>query len=175
VYRTRGISRRWQDQAAFGHLRMPVDLRIDTEGNPELKTIDVIRHGSGFTVETFGRPKPGVNQIGSQIISFWKGSTPLACRVSHCARRKILAEQGRFTMQWTQYSGRLCDSAERPRRIVRHGRGVSFYQKNLSGAPANAFGSVQNVERRKNGRKSGATSTSERFLHAGHASAPSRI
>src|SRR6266403_438864 len=31
--------------------RMPVDLRIDTEGNPELKTVDVIGTESGFTVE----------------------------------------------------------------------------------------------------------------------------
>ena len=39
--------------------RMPVEIRIDTEGNPEIKTIDVIGTESPFTVETFGRPKPG--------------------------------------------------------------------------------------------------------------------
>ena len=36
---------------------MPIQLRIDTEGNPELKTIDVVGTESDFTVETFGRPK----------------------------------------------------------------------------------------------------------------------
>ena len=38
---------------------MPVQLRIETEGNPELKTVDVVGTESTFTVETFGRPKPG--------------------------------------------------------------------------------------------------------------------
>jgi len=36
---------------------MPVDLRIDTEGNPENKTVDVVGTESEFTVETF-RPPP---------------------------------------------------------------------------------------------------------------------
>src|SRR6516225_9030895 len=38
---------------------MPIQLRIETEGNPETKTVDVIGTESTFTVETFGRPKPG--------------------------------------------------------------------------------------------------------------------
>src|SRR5258707_7487861 len=38
---------------------MPVDLRIETERNPETKTIDVVGTASQFTVVTFGRAKPG--------------------------------------------------------------------------------------------------------------------
>jgi len=38
---------------------MPVDLKIETEGNPEVKRIDVVGTSSEFSVDTFGKPKPG--------------------------------------------------------------------------------------------------------------------
>jgi aminopeptidase N len=37
--------------------RMPVKLRIETEGNPEEKTVEVVGTASEFVVESFGRPK----------------------------------------------------------------------------------------------------------------------
>ena len=36
---------------------MPVDLKIETEGNPETKRVDVVGTSSEFTVDTFGKPK----------------------------------------------------------------------------------------------------------------------
>jgi len=37
--------------------RMPVDLKIDTEGNPETKRVEVLGTSSEFSVDTFGKPK----------------------------------------------------------------------------------------------------------------------
>lgn len=37
--------------------RMPVDLRIDTDGKTENKTIEVVGTNSPFSIETFGRPR----------------------------------------------------------------------------------------------------------------------
>ena len=37
--------------------RMPVDVRIDTDGKTENKRIDVVGTASPFTIETFGRPR----------------------------------------------------------------------------------------------------------------------
>jgi tetratricopeptide (TPR) repeat protein len=37
--------------------RMPVNLRIDTDGKTENKTLEVVGTNSPFTVETFGRPR----------------------------------------------------------------------------------------------------------------------
>ena len=37
--------------------RMPVDLRIDTDGRTENKRIDVVGTNSPFAIETFGRPR----------------------------------------------------------------------------------------------------------------------
>ena len=40
-----------------GLFRMPVDLKIDTDGKTEEKRIEVVGTNSPFTVETFGRPR----------------------------------------------------------------------------------------------------------------------
>lgn len=37
--------------------RMPVDLRIDTEGNPENKRVEVTGTSSEFSIDTFGKPR----------------------------------------------------------------------------------------------------------------------
>src|SRR5205807_3058881 len=37
--------------------RMPVDLRIDTDGKTESKRIEVVGTTSPFSIETFGRPR----------------------------------------------------------------------------------------------------------------------
>ncbi len=37
--------------------RMPVDLKIETEGNPEQQRIDVMGTSTEFSVDTFGKPK----------------------------------------------------------------------------------------------------------------------
>src|SRR6202007_274335 len=57
VYRTpKGFRVVGKVKQPLDTFRMPVDLRIDTEGNPELKTIDVIGTESGFPAETLCRP-----------------------------------------------------------------------------------------------------------------------
>jgi Tfp pilus assembly protein PilF len=114
---------------------MPVELRIDTEGNPELKTIDVIGTESGFTVETFGRPKPGGIRIDPNNLIL-KGSTSLRARAA-IARGEDLAEQGRFYDAVTQYQRALSIQPGRPLANFRMGEAF-FYQKNYQAA-ANAF------------------------------------
>ena len=37
--------------------RMPVDVRIDTDGRTENRQIDVVGTNSAFSIETFGRPR----------------------------------------------------------------------------------------------------------------------
>jgi tetratricopeptide (TPR) repeat protein len=114
---------------------MPVDLRIDTEGNPELRTVDVVGTESGFTVETFGRPKPGGIKIDPNNVIL-KGSTALRARAA-VARGEELAEQGRFYDAVTQYQRALAIQPGRPLANFRMGEAF-FYQKNYQAA-ANAF------------------------------------
>src|SRR3984893_3425036 len=114
---------------------MPVDLRIDTEGNPETKTIDVVGSESEFTVETFGRPKPGGIKVEPNNVVL-KGSNALRSRAA-IARGEELAEQGRYYDAIAQYQRALSIQPNRPLANFRMGEAF-FYQKNYQAA-ANAF------------------------------------
>ena len=50
--------------------RMPVDLKIETEGNPEEKRVEVVGTSSEFSVDTFGKPKNVVIDPNSHVLRF---------------------------------------------------------------------------------------------------------
>jgi predicted negative regulator of RcsB-dependent stress response len=136
VYRTpKGFRTVGKIKQPLDTFRMPVDLRIDTEGNPELKTIDVTGTESGFTVETFGRPKPGGIKVDPNNVIL-KGSVGLRARAA-IARGEDLAEQGRFYDAVAQYQRALSIQPGRCLANFRMGEAF-FYQKNYQ-AGANAF------------------------------------
>jgi len=114
---------------------MPVQMRIDTEGNPEMKTVDVTGTESTFTVETFGRPKPGGIKIDPNNVVL-KGNTGLRARAA-IARGEELAETGRYYDAIQQYQKALNVQPGRPLANFRMGEAF-FYQKNYQAA-ANAF------------------------------------
>jgi aminopeptidase N len=114
---------------------MPIDIRIETEGNPENKTVDVVGTESPFTVETFGRPKPGGIKIDPNNVVL-KGSSSLRARAA-IARGEELAEQGRYYDAISQYQRALSIQPNRPLANFRMGEAF-FYQKNYQ-AGANAF------------------------------------
>jgi aminopeptidase N len=114
---------------------MPVELRIDTEGNPETKWVDVLGMESPFTVETFGRPKPGGIKVDPNNLVL-KGSVSLRARAA-IARGEELAELGRYYDAIGQYQRALSIQPGRPLANFRMGEAF-FYQKNYQ-ASANAF------------------------------------
>ena len=117
---------------------MPVDVRIDTEGNPETKTIEVLGTESPFTVETFGRPKPGGIKVDPNNVIL-KGSLSLRARAA-IARGEELAEVGQYYDAIKQYQRALSIQPGRPLANFRMGEAF-FYQKNYQAA-ANAFREV---------------------------------
>jgi len=136
VYRTRqGFRVVGKIKQPLDTFHMPVDLRIDTEGNPETKTIDVTGTESEFTAETFGRPKPGGIKIDPNNVVL-KGSSALRARAA-IARGEELAEQGRYYDAIGQYQRALSIQPNRPLANFRMGEAF-FYQKNYQAA-ANAF------------------------------------
>ncbi|MGB6670516.1 MAG: M1 family aminopeptidase [Candidatus Acidiferrum sp.] len=114
---------------------MPVQLRVDTEGNPETKWVDVLGLESPFTIETFGRPKPGGIKIDPNNLVL-KGSTSLRARAA-IARGEELAEQGLYYDAIKQYQRALTIQPGRPLANFRMGEAF-FYQKNYQAA-ANSF------------------------------------
>lgn len=114
---------------------MPVQLRIDTEGNPETKMVQVTGTETSFDLETFGRPKPnGIHIDPNNLIL--KGSTSLRARAA-IARGEELAGSGKYYDAIQQYQKALQIQPGRPLANFRMGEAF-FYQKNYNAA-ANAF------------------------------------
>ncbi len=76
--------------------RMPVTLRVETEGNPEEKTIEVVGTSSEFVVETYGKPK--------NVILDPKG---LVLRFSTNARVAVAIRKGEQFVEVGEYNEAL--------------------------------------------------------------------
>ena len=115
--------------------KMPVELRVLTEGNPETRTIEVVGTDSDFTIETFGRPRPNgiILDPNNKIL---KSNPKLRVR-SAIARGEQLAEQGRYYDAVQEYQRALDLQKNNSLASFRMGEGF-FYQKNYQAA-ANAF------------------------------------
>lgn len=121
-----------QDLEVF---QMPLQIRVDTEGNPEIKTVEVIGTTSEFSIDTFGRPKPGGIRIDPNN-NILKNSAQLRTRAA-IARGEELAEQGRYYEAIQQYQHALDVSRSSALAHFRMGEAF-FYQKNYMAA-ANSF------------------------------------
>jgi aminopeptidase N len=136
VYRTRkGFRVIGKVKQPIDTFSMPMQLRIDTEGNPETKWIDVTGTQSDFMVETFGRPKPGGIKIDPNNLVL--KSTPALRARAAIARGEELALQYKYYDAVQQYQKALAIQPNRPLANFRMGEAF-FYQKNYQ-ASANAF------------------------------------
>src|SRR6267143_2718911 len=70
--------------------RMPVELKIDTDGKTEQKRIEVVGTNSPFTIETFGRPRRISVDPDNRVL---KNSTDVKLRAS-IMRGQGLVQQG---------------------------------------------------------------------------------
>ena len=136
VYRTKKgfkvVGKVNQDLDTF---RMPVEVRVDTEGNPEYKTINVAGLASQFQIETFGRPKPNGITLDPNN-NLLKASQKLRVRAA-IARGEGLVAQGKFYDAMQEYQHALDLQSNNSLAHFRMGEAL-FYQKNNQAA-ANAF------------------------------------
>jgi len=113
--------------------RMPVDLKIDTDGRTEEKRIDVVGTDSAFTIETFGRPRRISIDPNDQVL---KNSPDIKLRAS-IQRGQGLVQQGDLAGALAEYNKALevnKNSSLAHYRIA----DVFFQQKNYQ-ASANAY------------------------------------
>jgi tetratricopeptide (TPR) repeat protein len=83
--------------------RMPVKLKIETEGNPEEKQVEVVGASSEFVVETFGKPKNVIIDPDNQVLRFND-----TVRVAVATRRgEQFAEIGEFADALKEYQKAL--------------------------------------------------------------------
>lgn len=113
--------------------RMPVDLKIDTDGRTEEKRIEVVGTDSAFTIETFGRPRRISIDPNDQVL---KNSPDIRLRAS-IQRGQALVQQGDLAGALAEYNKALevnKNSSLAHYRIAE----VFFQQKNYQ-ASANAY------------------------------------
>jgi aminopeptidase N len=139
VYRTpKGFRVVGKAHQALDTFRMPVDVKVETEGNPETKRILLTGTTSSFVIETFGRPKPNGITIDPNN-NLLKSSPQLRTRAS-VARGENLAQAGKYFEAIQEYQKAL---DVQPTYSYAHFRMAEamFYQKNYQAA-ANAFRSA---------------------------------
>lgn len=79
--------------------RMPVDLKIETEGNPEEKRVEVVGTSSEFVVETFGKPKRLQLDPNQKVLRF----SPQMRLAVAIRRGEQFAEVGEFVEALKEY------------------------------------------------------------------------
>ena len=139
VYRTRKgfktVGKIHQDLETF---RMPIELKVETEGNPETKTVDVVGTNSEFEIDTFGRPRP--NGITIDPNNNLLKSSPRLRVLAAVARGEGQAELGKYYEAVQDYQQALDVQPNNSLAHFRMGEAM-FYQKNYQAA-ANAFRSA---------------------------------
>jgi Tfp pilus assembly protein PilF len=113
--------------------RMPVDLKIETEGNPEEKRVEVVGTSSEFSVDTFGKPKSVVIDPNNHLLRYSNH-----VRVAVAIRRgEQYAELSEFAEALKQYQKALETSRTSSLAHYRIAE-VYFLQNNYQQA-ANSF------------------------------------
>jgi hypothetical protein len=113
--------------------KMPVELRIETDGKTEERRVDVSGMDSNYEVETFGRPR----RIGIDPQNWLLKSTPdLAVRVAVLRGQQQVA-QGDLTAALVEYQKALDANKNSSLAAYRIGE-VFFMQRNYQSA-ANSF------------------------------------
>ena len=113
--------------------RMPVDLKIETEGNPEEKRVEVVGTSSEFTVDSFGKPKVVTIDPNERVLRFTKGM-----RVAVAIRRgEQFAEAGEFAEALKEYQKAL--DVSRGSSLAHYRVGEMFFLQNNYQSAANEF------------------------------------
>lgn len=113
--------------------RMPVALKIDTDGKTETKRIDVVGTNSPFTVETFGRPRRIVIDPDNRVL---KNSTEVKLRAS-IQRGQGLVQQGDLAGALAEFNKAL--DVNKNSSLAHYRIAEVFFQQHNYQASANAY------------------------------------
>ena len=119
-----------QDMDTF---RMPVELKIETEGEPEFETIDVSGMSSDYTIDTFGKPRRVVLDPKNRILRF---DEKIRVRVE-IRKGEQLVELGYYNEALTNYQKAL--DINRYSSLAHYRVGEVFLLQNNYQSGANEF------------------------------------
>ena len=113
--------------------RMPVDLKIETEGNPEEKRVEVVGTSSEFSVDTFGKPKNVIIDPDQRLLRF-----------NNQVRTAVAIRRGEQFMEVSEFA----DALKEYQKALENNRNSSmahyriaevFFQQNNYQSAANEF------------------------------------
>jgi len=113
--------------------RMPVSLRIDTDGKTEERTIDVTGTDSPFTVETFGRPRRIVIDPDDHVL---KNSPDIRLRTA-LLRGQQMVQTGELSEALKEFA--LALDANKNSSLAHYRIAEVFFQQRNYQAAANAY------------------------------------
>ena len=112
---------------------MPVELKIETEGEPEFETIDVSGTSSDYTIDTFGKPRRVVLDPKNRILRF---DEKIRVRVE-IRKGEQLVELGYYNDALTNYQKAL--DINRYSSLAHYRVGEVFLLQNNYQSAANEF------------------------------------
>jgi tetratricopeptide (TPR) repeat protein len=112
---------------------MPVDLKIETEGNPETKRVDVVGTSSEFTIDTFGKPKSVIIDDGGTVLR-WSPQVRIAVAIK---KGEQYAEIGEFTEALKEYQKAI--EVSRNSSLAHYRVAEVFFLQNNYQSAANEF------------------------------------
>jgi tetratricopeptide (TPR) repeat protein len=113
--------------------KMPVDLKIETEGNPEEKRVEVVGTSSEFSVDTFGKPKNVIIDPDRRLLRF-----------NNQVRTAVAIRRGEQFMEVSEFA----DALKEYQKALENNRNSSmahyriaevFFQQNNYQSAANEF------------------------------------
>jgi hypothetical protein len=118
--------------------RMPVDLKIETEGNPETKRIEVMGTSSEFSVDTFGKPKKVSIDPGNKVL-----------RMSPQVRVEVAIRKGEQFAQVSEFAEALREyqkalDTQKNSSMAHYRVAQIFFQQHNYQSAANEFREVMN-------------------------------
>jgi len=113
--------------------RMPVDIRVETDGKTENQKIDVVGTDSQYVIDTFGRPRRISIDPGDWVL---KSSSDLEVRIAILKGQQLVA-QGDLTGALAEYQKALTSNPQSSLASYRIGE-VLFTQRNYQ-ASVNAY------------------------------------
>lgn len=144
IYRTqKGFRIGGQIRHELEVFRMPLEIRVETEGPPENARIEVTGPVSDFSIDTFGKPIPGRVQVdpNRNVLHY---TDTLRIRVA-IARGEALFEQGTYLEAIREYQKAL--QVRRTSSLAHYRMGEAFFEQRNYQAAANAFREAVNGDK----------------------------
>jgi aminopeptidase N len=130
-----------QDMDTFS---MPVELKIETEGEPEYQTVEISGTSSDYTIDTFGKPKKVILDPNNRILRFDE-----KIRVLVAIRKgEQMVEYGYYNEALAEYQKAL--DINRYSSLAHYRIGEVFFLQNNYQSAANEFREALNGDQEPN-------------------------